>query len=126
VSPLSDFSWKMHVQPAMLFPVIIIGPFKKWGIDFNTFHLPSDRGHHYILVAINYFMRWVEAMPTFVNDGETKKLFLFNQVIARFRVPREIATDHGIQFQIQTMLELVSKLGFKQEILSPYYPQVNG
>jgi hypothetical protein len=65
-------------------------------------------------------------MPTFKDDGETTTLFLFNQIIAQFGVPREIVTDHGSHFQNQMMTELMSKLGLWQEHLSPYYPQANG
>jgi hypothetical protein len=63
-----------------------------------TCHPVSSRGHRYIIVVIDYFTKWEEAMPTFANDGETTTLFMFNQVIARFRVPREIVTDHGSHF----------------------------
>jgi transposase InsO family protein len=65
-------------------------------------------------------------MPTFKDDGETITLFLFNQIIARFGVLRDIVTDHGSHFQNQMMTELTSKLGFQQEHSSPYYPQANG
>jgi hypothetical protein len=65
-------------------------------------------------------------MPMFKDDGETTTLFLFNQIIARFGVPKEIVTDHGSHFQNQMMTELTSKLGLQQEHSSPYYPQANG
>jgi hypothetical protein len=95
-----------------MFPVITVGPFTKWGIDYTTCNPPSARGHHYIIVAVDYFMKWVEAMPTFKDDGETATLFLFNQIIARFDILREIVTDHGSHFQNQMMTELTSNLGF--------------
>ena len=109
-----------------MFLIITIGPFTKWGIDFTTCHPISSRGHHYIIVAIDYFTKWVEAMPTFNNDGETTTLFIFNQIIARFDIPKEIFIDHGSHFQNKMMYELTSKLWFKKEHLSPYYPQENG
>jgi transposase InsO family protein len=71
-------------------------------------------------------MKWGKAMPTFKDDGETATLFLFNQIIARFGIPREIVTNHGSHFQNQMMIELTSKLGLWQENSSPYYPQANG
>jgi hypothetical protein len=88
----------MRAQPAPMFPVIRVDPFTKWGIDYTTCNPPSTRGHRYIIIAVYYFTKWVKAMPTFKDDGETTTLFLFNQIIARFGVPREIFTDHGIQF----------------------------
>jgi transposase InsO family protein len=65
-------------------------------------------------------------MMTFSNDGETATLFVFNQVISRLKVPREIATNHGSHFQNRMMSKLASKLGFRQDNSSPYYPQENG
>ena len=56
----------------------------------------SAEGHGYIIVAVDYFTKWAEAcMPTYAEDGKTAALFLFNHVIARFRVPQSIVTDHG-------------------------------
>ena len=69
-------------------PVIAIGPFFKWGIDFTTCHPPSAQGHKYIIVAIDYFTQWAEAMPTYLNNGKTVALFTFNHIIARFGVPK--------------------------------------
>jgi hypothetical protein len=123
---LVKFLQRICAHPAPMFPVITVGPFTKWGVYFMTCHPTSSRGHRYIIVVMDYFTKWAEAMPTFVNDGETATLFIFNQVITRFGVPREIVTDHGSHFQNRMMSELASKLGFRQEHSSPYYPQANG
>jgi hypothetical protein len=58
-------------------------------------------------------MKWVESMPTFINDGKTMVLFIFNQIVARFGIPKEIVTDHGGHFKNKMMIELTSNLGFK-------------
>jgi hypothetical protein len=81
-----------------MFPVITISPFTKWGVYFITFHPASSRGHCYIIVVMDYFTKWLEAMLTFVNDGETVVIFVFDQVISRFWVPRNIVTNHGSHF----------------------------
>jgi hypothetical protein len=116
----------MRAHPAPMSPVIVASPFTKWGIDFTTFHLVLSRGHRYIIIAVEYFTKWVEVMITFNNDGETAALFVFNHIIARFGILKEIFRDHGSHFQKIMMFELTSKLWFKQENLSPYYPQANG
>jgi hypothetical protein len=86
------------VHPALLFPVIIVSPFTKWGIDFMKFHPPLARGHRYIIVAVDYSTKWVEAMLSFLSNGETTTFFIFNQVITRFGVPKYFVTDHGSHF----------------------------
>jgi transposase InsO family protein len=60
------------------------------------------------------------------NDGETTSLFIFNQIVARFIIPKDIFIGHGSHFQNKIMSKLTSKLGLRRENSSPYYPQVNG
>ena len=86
----------------------------------------SAGGHHHIIVAVDYFMKWAEAMPTIKSDGETATHFVFNQIITLFGIPKELVTDHGRHFQNWMMEELASKLGYKKEHSSSYYPQENG
>eukprot|EP00253_Pinus_taeda_P022868 PITA_22868 len=124
--PCQIYTPKMHTHLAPLFPIVTVVPFTKWGIDFTTCNLPSAANHKYIILAVDYFTKWAEAMPTYKKDSETTVLFLFNQIISRFDIPREIVTDHGSHFQNQLMSELALKLGFWQENLSPYFPQANG
>ena len=86
----------------------------------------SANGHGYIIVAVNYFTKWAEAMPTYVEDGKTSSLSLFNHVIGRFGVLHYIVIDHESHFHNQMMEELSVKLGFCQENTTPYYLQDNG
>jgi transposase InsO family protein len=91
-----------------------------------TCHPHSAGGHGYIIVVVDYFTKWVEAMPTFDNTGKTAMFFLFNHVIARFGVPQDIVNDHGSHFRNFMMLELTKKLGLHHDNSTPYYPQANG
>jgi transposase InsO family protein len=106
--------------------VVSVGPFAKWGIDFMTCHPHSVGGHGYIIVYVDYFTKWAEAMPTFDNTGKTAALFLFNHVITHFGVPRAIVTDHSSHFRNFMMSELTENLGLRHDSSTPYYPQSNG
>jgi hypothetical protein len=106
--------------------MVSVGPFEKCGINFMTCHPHSVGGHGYISVAVDYFTKWVEAMPTFENTGKTMALFLFNHVIAHFGVPEDIVTDHSSHFRNFMMSELTKKLGLRHDNSTPYYPQANG
>jgi transposase InsO family protein len=77
-------------------------------------------------VVVDCFTKWAEAMPTVKFDGKTTTFFIFNPIIARFRIQREIVTNHGSHFQNEMMKYLASKLGFNHGHYSPYYPQENG
>eukprot|EP00253_Pinus_taeda_P026510 PITA_26510 len=120
------FNRKTRIPPAPLQPVVAIGPFSKWGIDFMTCNPTSAGGHGYIIVTVDYFTKWVEAMLTLNNNGETTALFFFNHVVSRFGVPRAIVTDHGSHFRNHMMVELAAKLGLSHDSSTPYYPQANG
>jgi hypothetical protein len=120
------YNHKIQSHPSPLHLVVLVGPFEKWGIDFMTCHPHSARGHGYIIVAVDYFTKWVEAMPTFDNTRKTATLFLFNHVIAHFGVPPAIITDHDSHFRNFMMSELTKKLGLRHDSSTPYYPQANG
>ena len=92
------FDRKMRAPHAPLHPIIAVGPFAKWGIDFITCNPHSAGRHAYIILAVDYFNKWAEAMPTFEADGKTAAIFVFNNIIARFGVPQAIITDHGRHF----------------------------
>jgi hypothetical protein len=109
-------------HPTSLHHVVSIGPFTKWGIDFMTCNPHSVRGHGYIIVAVDYFTKWAEAMPKFDNTGKTAALFIFNHIITRFGIPQAIITNHGSHFRNFMMSELMKKLGLRHENSTPYYP----
>jgi transposase InsO family protein len=62
----------------------------------------------------------------FKTPGETITHFIFNHMVVRFGIPKEIGTDHGSHFQNKMMTELTSNIWLRKEHLSPYYPQENG
>jgi hypothetical protein len=64
-------------------------------------------------VVIDYFTKWVEAMPTFLNDVKIMKVFILNYIITRFSLPREITIDHGTNFQNTLLMKLTAKLCFQ-------------
>ena len=97
--PFQVFACNMRSHPALLHSIITAVPFTKWGLDFIDCNPASARGHHHIIVAIDYFTKWVEAMPTIKSNGETAAHFVFNQIITRFGILKEIVIDHGRNFQ---------------------------
>jgi hypothetical protein len=124
--PCQVFAHKMCSHPTPLHPVITIGPFTKWGVDLMDCNPTSAGGHPHIIMVVDYFTKCDEAIPTIKSDGETATHFVFNQIIAWFGILKEIVIDHGSHFQNKMMTKLASKLGFKQDHSSSYYPQTNG
>eukprot|EP00253_Pinus_taeda_P016803 PITA_16803 len=117
---------KLRAPAAPLHPVVTVGPFAKWGIDYVTCNPRSAGGHGYIIVAVDYFTKWAEAMPTLSEDGHMATQFIFNHFISRFGVPQAIVTDHGNHFRNHMMVKLTTQLGLRHDSSSPYYPEANG
>ncbi|GJU72426.1 reverse transcriptase domain-containing protein [Tanacetum coccineum] len=67
--------------------------FDVWGIDFMV-PFPSSRGNKYILVAVDYLSKWVEAKALPTNDARVVCKFL-KSLFARFGTPRAIISDRG-------------------------------
>ena len=85
---------KKCTHPTPLHAVIVVGPFSKWEIDFMHCKPTSVEGHGYIIVVMDYFTKWDEAMPTYAEESKNTTLFLLNHMIPRFRVPQSIVMDH--------------------------------
>lgn len=119
---LPNFYQRTRAPPAPLHPIIVIGPFVKWDIDFITCNPHSSVGHAYIILAVDYFTKWAKVMPTFEADGKTAAIFMCNHIITRFGVPQVIITDHGHHFRNIMMTELTDQLGLCHDSSTPYYP----
>ena len=116
----------MCAPPTPLHPIIDVSPFAKWGIDFITCNPDSTKGHGYIILVVDYFTKWAEAMPTFMVDGKTVATFVFNHLISCFGVPQAIITNHASHFRNIMMTKLYNQLDLCHDNLTLYYPHTNG
>ncbi|GJX02274.1 reverse transcriptase domain-containing protein [Tanacetum coccineum] len=82
--------------------------FDVWGIDFMG-PFPSSRGNKYILVAVDYLSKWVEAKALPTNDARVVVKFL-KSLFARFGTPRAIISDRGTHFCNDQFAKVMSKL----------------
>ena len=99
--------------------------FDVWGIDFMG-PFPSSRGYEYILVAVDYVSKWVEAMACRKADSNSVKKF-FNEIIfPRFGVPRAVISDGGKHFINKQFHNLLSRHGVTHKVSTSYHPQTNG
>nr|GEZ53907.1 reverse transcriptase domain-containing protein [Tanacetum cinerariifolium] len=98
--------------------------FDVWGIDFMV-PFPSSRGNRYILVAVDYLSKWVEAKALATNDARVVVKIL-KSLFARFRTPRAIISNHGTHFCNDKFAKVMSKYGVTHLLATAYYPQTNG
>nr|GFA57208.1 reverse transcriptase domain-containing protein [Tanacetum cinerariifolium] len=86
--------------------------FDVWGIDFMG-PFPSSRGNKYILVAVDYLSKWVEAKALPTNDSRVVCKFLKN-LFARFGAPRAIISDRGRTFVMTNLQRSCKKRMLKR------------
>ncbi|MCO5598377.1 hypothetical protein L7F22_052472 [Adiantum nelumboides] len=106
--------------------VIANGPFEKWGIDAMGPLPRTANGKLYILVAIDYMTRWVEAQSIAKVNEKTVSKFVYTQICCRFGTPLEIVSDNGPGFRRGLLTEVCEELKISHRHSTPYYPQSNG
>ncbi|XP_058745883.1 uncharacterized protein LOC131618732 [Vicia villosa] len=99
--------------------------FDVWGIDFMG-PFPPSFGKNYILVAVDYVSKWVEAVALPTNDAKVVVKFLRENIFSRFGVPRALISDEGTHFLNHLMEKLLQKYNVKHRITTPYHPQTSG
>ncbi|GJR19078.1 reverse transcriptase domain-containing protein [Tanacetum coccineum] len=104
--------------------IIVCEIFDVWGIDFMG-PFPSSRGNKYILVAVDYLSKWVEAKALPTNDARVVVKFL-KSLFSRFGAPRAIISDRGTYFFNDKFDKVMSKYGVTHRLSTPYHPQMSG
>ncbi|GJR71874.1 reverse transcriptase domain-containing protein [Tanacetum coccineum] len=98
--------------------------FDVWGIDFMG-PFPSSKGSKYILMAVDYLSKWVEAKALPTNDARVVCKFL-KSLFARFGAPRAIISDRGTHFCNDQFAKVMLKYGVTHRLSTAYHPQTSG
>jgi hypothetical protein len=91
-------------------PILVIEFFDYWGIDFMG-PFPPSFGFVYILVAVDYVSKWIEAIPSQNNDHKTMIKFLKENILSWFGIPRAVISDGGTHFCNKPFESLMKKYG---------------
>ncbi|OMO73048.1 Integrase, catalytic core [Corchorus capsularis] len=98
--------------------------FDLWVIDFMG-PFPQSHGNVYILVAVEYVSKWVEAAALPNNTGASVVKFIKKNIFTRFDVPRAILSDNGTHFQNPHFKALMAKYGCHFKTGTTYHPQTS-
>ena len=77
--------------------ILVVHVFYVWGIEFIGPFL-SSFGNLYILLAVDYVSKWVEAIVCPRNDASTVVGFIQRNILSRFVAPKTIISDEGSHF----------------------------
>lgn len=108
-----------HEMP--LSNILEVELFDVWGIDFMG-PFPTSFGMNYILVAVNYVSKWVEAQTCVTNDAKVIVKFLQKNIFTRFGTPRCLISDEGTHFMNRLVSSLLKKYGVRHKIATVYHP----
>ena len=107
--------------------MLITGPFQQWGLDFiGEIHPPSSGQHRWILVATDYFTKWIEAIPTRNANHTVIINFLQDNIFSRFGCPKRIITDNADVFKDRHLARMCEDTRVELVHSTAYYPQGNG
>ncbi|KAL5579905.1 hypothetical protein UlMin_012347 [Ulmus minor] len=87
---------------------------------------PTSFSNKFVLVAVDYVSKWVEAVALPTNDSRVVIRFLKKNLFARFGTPRAIISDGGSHFCNKQFDALLSKYGVTHRVATPYHPQTSG
>ena len=101
-------------------------PFAQWGIDIVDPLPTTPAKKKLLLVATDYFSKWIEAdvFPSIKDKDVTR--FIWKNIFFRFGIPRSIVSDNGPQFDSWIYWDFCQELKIKNLYSTPRYPQSNG
>ncbi|CAM8934139.1 unnamed protein product [Rhodiola kirilowii] len=114
---------KRHEMPQQ--SILPFEIFDVWGIDYMG-PLPSSYGNQYIVVAVDYVSKWVEAVASPTCDAKVVTKLFEKIIFRRFGVPRTVISDGGSHFKEKHFEALLRKYGVSHKVATPYHPQTSG
>nr|GEW47504.1 reverse transcriptase domain-containing protein [Tanacetum cinerariifolium] len=98
--------------------------FDVWGINFMG-PFPSSKGNKYILVAVDYLLKWVEAKALPTNNARVVVKIL-KSLFSWFGTPKAIISDRGTHFCNDQFSRFMSKYEVTHRLSTVYHPQTSG
>ena len=85
-----------------------------------------ERENKYIVICIDYMMKWAEAKP--LPDKSTVQVtqFIYKEIICRYEYSAIIQLDNGLEFINKVIKQLLKKFQICYQQVSLYHPQANG
>ena len=101
--------------------VLEVELFDLWGMDFMG-PFPSSFTNLYILLAVDYVSKWVEAIPTRTNDANVVAKFLRSHIFTQFDTLRALIIDGGTHFFNKMVYKVLQKYGVRHRTSLAYHP----
>ncbi|GLT87856.1 hypothetical protein SLE2022_059130 [Rubroshorea leprosula] len=117
----------INAPPSLLHNMSAPWSFSMWCIDvIGAINPKACNGHQFILVAIDYFTKWVEATSYASVTKKVVTRFIKREIICRYGQPEAIITDNASNLNNDMMTALCKQFKIKHLNSSPYRPKMNG
>src|SRR5438552_18340761 len=83
-------------------------------------------GKRYIILAVDFFTKWIEEIAVEDADAQTITKFIYFDIICRHGVPKQITSDRGTEFLNELVEEMERTYHIKHIRTTAYHPQGNG
>jgi hypothetical protein len=100
--------------------------FERLAIDVAGPYALSNQGNRYLLIAMDYFTKWLEAYAIPNQEASTVAEALVTNFFCRFGIPRELHSDQGCNFQSHLLQEILQCLRVSKTCTPPLHPQSDG
>ncbi|XP_021991704.1 uncharacterized protein LOC110888488 [Helianthus annuus] len=107
-------------------PVSIAWPFQQWGIDMVGPFPEAPGAMKFIIVAVDYFTKWVEAKALASTTAMMVRMFIWEHIICSFGLPLNIVTDNGTNFASEDLQKWMKEINIEHTFSSVAHPQGNG
>ena len=107
------FSPLVHQPAGELKPLVSPWPFAQWGMDLAGLLPKATENQRWLIVATDYFTKWVEAEPLDNTKDSDSIKFIWKNIFTRFGIPRAIILDNNTQFNSKPFKRYCSEHGIK-------------
>ncbi|GJU87036.1 reverse transcriptase domain-containing protein [Tanacetum coccineum] len=118
IREIHEGSCSMHAGPRS-----VVAKAMRLGYYWPTMHRDArdiirPRKVKFLIVAMDYFTKWIEAKALAIITGSQVKKFVWENIVCRFGLPGEIVSDNGKQFSDNPFKDWCKKLNITQRFAS--------
>src|SRR6266498_5833897 len=99
--------------------------FQRIGIDIVGLLTITKKGNRYIVMAMDYFTKWLIAKAIKEATAKTVSKFIYEKIICKHRCPQVLQSDRGTHFVNRVIQDFSEKFRIKHRLSTPYHPQTN-
>ena len=116
----------IHTKGSELTTMAAPWPFDIWGMDILGPFPTATYQRKFLIVAVDFFTKWVEAEPVASITTDAMERFTWQNIITRFGIPHTLITDNGRQFTSHQFKKFCANWHIHHKTTSVEHPATNG